>query len=297
MQIAIVVTAGETDLFIQMARVNTAAIRIVEPQARVVCVVDEQSACRQAASFKLLFKEVDDVVTVESDFKDAASRSRDLKTRLRSFLIGDFLFLDVDAVPVASLQGAFATKCKIAACYDRNLDPRDYVLQDFVEPLCRESGWSVPSRYFNSGVILWRDTPETHEFSACWHSRWLHSQREGRHEDQPSFNSIVEERDFDFGVLPNKFNGMIQWKRSNAARAHVIHFYTSCWESKQDTVFYQLVEKLRASGELDYGMLERFVDSRYPWVDDTWIQGQIACGNYSRAAWLAVKKKVLRCAR
>ena len=41
-------------------------------------------------------------------------------------------------------------------------------------------GWKIGDEvYLNGGVLLFNDTPKSHEFSAEWHRRWFEFTRQG----------------------------------------------------------------------------------------------------------------------
>lgn len=295
MQFVFVVTAGKSDLFAQMARVSTAAVRLVEPTARVTLVCDEQLTGRTEPGIRALLGEVDLVLARAADYDDPGMRSRHLKTSLREIVTGEFLYLDVDAVPVRPL-GEVARICGDAAgCLDRNQIAADYVVDEWVRDIYGRLEWSLPRRYFNGGVMFWKDTPAARQLGAWWHESWRQTSALGRHEDQPGLNHAIESSPAAVVELPRVYNAMIHWRREMARDAKIIHFFTSHWEGRGECVFHYLVEGLRQTGTLDCDRLKRFVETGYPWVDETWISGQLACGRYLRAAALAAWKASGRC--
>lgn len=297
MQIVFVVTAGKTDLFAQMARVSTAAVRLVEPAARVTVVCDDELTYRSDGGIRALLGEVDLVVARNAGTGDPGMRSRYLKTSLRGILPGAFLYLDVDAVPIQPLGEFEKIAGDAAGCLDRNQAAAEYVIAEWAREMYGRLEWSLPLRYFNGGVMYWKDSPAAHKLGASWHDLWRQTSALGRVEDQPGLNRAIDTTAADVIELPRVYNAMIHWRREMARDAKIIHFFTSCWESKDDCVFHYLVEGLRRNGTLDRDRLKRFVETGYPWVDETWISGQLACGNYLQATALALRKVGERCLR
>ena len=117
-------------------------------------------------------------------------RSRYLKTALRRYINGDFLFVDTDTIVTDSLSDIdnFCGDIGVVPEFHCTLDEYPGVEGHF--KVAKKLGWEYDEsdRYnYNSGVIFSRDNDISKRFYEHWHSCWLLSlEKLGRHQDQPA---------------------------------------------------------------------------------------------------------------
>lgn len=152
--------------------------------------------------------------------------SRFIKTSMRKYVSGDFLFLDTDTVICQKIDFVFP-KQSISCCLDCNvkLKHRNHYFYEDVYTLNKKYGYDITNyeNYYNSGVIFVRDTREAYDFFECWHNEWL------KHKvfDQPSFNYIIH-NNFSIEVLDNIFNWQVASYLSpisQLSNAVIIHYF------------------------------------------------------------------------
>ncbi len=181
------------DVYLEQAYVSVASARRRNPGSHITLLTDTVTEASfgqrgaQDAAFRALFDEV--VVAPLDPSLPAMKRSRLLKTGMRQYVEGDFLFIDADTVVVRSLEEIDSVEASLAACRDLHAPFREHPHRRATINMCKRFGFDVSGseNYFNSGVLLVKDTPENHRFFALWQENYLKGQAAGISPDQPSF--------------------------------------------------------------------------------------------------------------
>lgn len=288
---------GESDAYAGMTFVSASLVRRLHPAARVVLLLDEVAAAALGRKSARVLTIADEVRTVQTGLADQRLRSRFVKTRMRSEIDGDFVFLDADAIPVRPFDRMFRGREPLALVLDRNAKERQPGFPEWVGRVYGELGWRTPlPHYFNSGVMFWRDTPETRRLGEEWHRRWraFCDHRGGSdHRDQPALNSAIDALGVPVRIMPPAYNAMIEASPALARGARIFHFYTSASGGlpQPDTLLRHLLDCLSQTGEIDWPAVRRAAWFRDPWMAPTTsIRRQVATRHYLRAARLAVRR-------
>ncbi len=119
---------------------------------------------------------------------DAVSKSRYIKTNLRSYISGDFLFIDIDTIitqrlPIEDLS------CELGMVWDSHCVFTKHPYRDDINSKLTRIGARINNEtkngYFNSGVMYVKDTEDTHKFFNVWHAEWLSNRDNDIVIDQP----------------------------------------------------------------------------------------------------------------
>lgn len=164
------------------------------------------------------------VVDVPCHFNNML-RSRYLKTKLRSIIKDNYLFLDTDTIICDNLASIDDLKDDLMMVSDYN--DSNCLTDSEVVKKCKQAGFNdmYGKSYFNSGVMFVKDSKTCHEFYEEWHSNWLVSSANGINFDQPSlnftnhrFNDIIQE-------LSGTWNCQIYFNGFHCLHnSHVIHY-------------------------------------------------------------------------
>lgn len=264
------VTEGD-DAYSSMAVVSIASARRVEPNARIILVVDDTTARHLERQRHRVLDVIDELVTVDVDpGLSQVMRSRLCKVRAWSRLGGDLLQLDLDTLALRPFLGELArVGGPFAASLDRNAGsahPHAHRRAGVV--VFKPLGWRFPvARYFNSGVILWRDTLLTGRLAVEWERRWRASLGIDVHFDQPALNSAV---DAVLGpratVLDVRFNAPVEVSAWFAPEARIAHFYANSRPMHQNVLGHAAAQ-LDAGQEPDWPALWSRVDRGALWIE------------------------------
>src|SRR4051794_6327628 len=99
-RVVYVLTDDELGPYADMAFVSASSVRTLHPELERCLVTDKATAARLETSDRALLDLFHIVHVVPDVVGSAKERSRELKTRLRQELSGEFLYLDVDTVPI-----------------------------------------------------------------------------------------------------------------------------------------------------------------------------------------------------
>lgn len=187
-KIVYVLVSSENGYFYEQTVVSVTSLRLHNPDAHVVLVVDDRTDAtlvgKRSALEQLVTEKV--VVPMEGPLPNI-ERSRRLKTNLRNILKGDYLYIDADTIVCESLAEIDSFDFPIGMVWDGNKKfdkVKDYVAVERASKL----GYDVSSEeeYFNGGVMYVKDCPKSHTFCSMWHDLYLKSESIGMVYDQPA---------------------------------------------------------------------------------------------------------------
>ena len=240
----VLVSSGD-DVYLEQAFVSATSARLRNPEACILLLTDRPTADSLpdrgpvGKAFKALFTEVivaDDIDPALSPMK----RSRLLKTGMRDYVKGDFLFIDADTVVARSLEDIDAVEAPLAACLDLHAPFAVHPHRDATINMCRKLGFDAGGveHYFNSGVMLVRDTPRNHAFFKAWQKNYLEGCSRGIRPDQPSLAKTLAEEKITMTLLKDEWNCEVQNGVRYLGDAYIVHYMvTNVGGGPQDALF------------------------------------------------------------
>lgn len=134
-------------------------------------------------------------------------KSRFLKTSLRRYIKGDFLFMDTDTV-VCSKFPEVISDADIAMVLDYNCLISNRLDREGVKALNELCGikFEDVETYYNSGVIWVKDNANAREFYEEWHNCWKQTLKKGFPFDQPAINYVARGKTGIVKELPSIWN-------------------------------------------------------------------------------------------
>jgi len=182
---------------------------------------------------------------------------------MRQFVDGDFLYVDGDTLIVKPVRDAFDVDADVAAAVDFNFDHKFFPRQ-LREPYTK-LGWTYPLPfYFNSGVVLMRDTSAVRELAEEWTRRWLLLVEEGVPGDQDAFASALFATSTKWARLPKAFNAIVIKRNYRFREARILHFFGS-EEEQRGTILEHLLVRLRETGTFDQAAYRQSLREGHPW--------------------------------
>jgi hypothetical protein len=158
------------------------------------------------------------------------ARSRSLKTQINTYSpYQETLFLDADILPVGNIAGiwSYLEQADLAMACDRL---PEIWLCDHVAPPEKEFTLDcLPTHttHFNSGVMLWRRTPETTRLFSLWHQEWQRFQQQ----DQLALARAICLSQTPINVIPNSYNISPRDAEPLIKQGKTIHLL-HCWGGK-----------------------------------------------------------------
>jgi hypothetical protein len=264
LQVCYVLASESWDRYARMAWVSATLVRHFHPNCNVSLLVDETTGKALYSPRSPLLDVVDNTVVIETCLDNVMARSRFIKTTMRRWIVGDFVFLDVDALPLAPFADIFNIDAPLAAALEFNKEEKDHFFPDGIEPIYAHLSWPCPlPRYFNTGILVLRDTASTHAACEEWHRRWLLSRSIGCLSDQPSFNSAMYETSVPIGILPPEYNAMVLFFPWKFRTCRIAHFFES--NNVGGTLFSHLVDFVDKNRAIDWSAIEKCLAEGHPW--------------------------------
>ena len=260
-KIVYAVTSDETDYYLEQTLVSVYSLRLYNPEARVVLIVDEKTNDTLTGKRTKILEYISEKVVVNIPAKyTKKERSRYLKTTIRQHIEGAYLFIDSDTIITDNLSDIDSFNGNIGAVKDRHVLICENPYEFYIRKDAKKIGWeiSVQEYYFNSGIFYVKDNMYTKQFYAIWHETWKRGLTNGVCVDQPSIAKTNQTCNY----LIKELNGIWNCQISGFGlqylyNAKIIHYYSSTWIHKQNDcafIFYNksIYQKIRHNGAIYY---------------------------------------------
>ena len=227
-QIVYVLVSSEKDVFLEELWVSVWSLRQHEPDVIVNVVVDEPTAKRVKANAELMTLITNVVVADVPEKYTPKERSREIKTRIRELIKGDFFYIDTDTVICKSLTEIDNCEYDVAGIPDSNASLKDNPFAGGMIGSVKEIFGSDVSNceyLINGGVIYVKDNDVAHELFRRWNKNWTYSCFEkGNSQDQPALWQSDHEMGNVIKLLPDIYNSQVAMSLQYFADAAIVHF-------------------------------------------------------------------------
>jgi lipopolysaccharide biosynthesis glycosyltransferase len=275
-KIVYVVTSDETDVYLEQALLSVFSLRRHNPNAFVELVVDQDTDATIVGKRGEILKYIDHkvVVNIPEEY-NKLSRSRWLKTSLRQYIKGDFLYIDADTIITDDLSEIDSFPFSLGAVINAHVPislRRDTSYMRKIKNNASEEGWicSDETPFFNGGVLFVKDTFESYDFFTCWHKTWNDCYKKyGRHADQAPLAATNEK----FKYMINELSGT--WNCQLAlngflyiANAKIMH-YILYGRYTHPCFFYghDIWNEIKDSGSISDTIAKLVDDAKYSFID------------------------------
>ena len=235
-QLLYILVSSPADVYTEQVLVSATSARRRNPSAVMLLLTDSDTIVTPA--LQSLFDRV--IRQVFPADIPPMKRSRLLKTGMRSLVEGDFLFIDADTIVARPLDGIDAVEAPLAACPDLHSHFPEHPHYEATVNMCRKLGFDASREnwYFNSGVMLVKDTPENHAFFKAWQENYLAGYEAGIRPDQPSLAKTCAAFANPVALLPDQWNCEVQNGIRYLRDAYIVHYMvTNVGSGPQDALF------------------------------------------------------------
>ncbi len=289
---AYVLSSSESDYFSEMTAVSLASLRLTNPNANAVLLIDSKSRNSERPIISRLVDDFDEIVEIDIEDKSPYYFSRYMKVKSRDFISGDFLYIDGDTIILKNLEDIWNSENDLCGALD--LSSKNFsvnIPQDQIDSF-RALGWAKnKGPYINCGVLYMKDNAEVRKFCDEWFRNWIDfGNIVKKYYDQPSFNYSLDRSDLNFHLLSQDWNAQVGWTPLDARDARIAHVFSGQFETRQDTVLHLASRKLRDEGVMDIDLLKEAIANGHVWTSLDTIKKNWAMRRYTAAAGLAVKR-------
>lgn len=286
-----VLASDPADHFTEMAILSVHCARKFSPELEVEVVIDDKTFNNLKGYRQNILHLVNQVHVISVEGETNAFISRAIKTQLRKFIEGDYLYIDIDAIPIADLSEVFEIQTDLAMVNDHNLPPKKFVFLEYEREIFDKMQWSLPAEYYNSGVMFVKDTDLTHDFFKRWHELWLLNCAIGLHKDQPAMHEAIRQKKIKVTNLSSAWNMLIGSHKAFPSRnPKIYHYSTINFDTRVDTYFHKIVRDMKRKKEIDFNLLEKVIKSKYPWTNQNSFKLNWGVGNYHKLPLITLKR-------
>lgn len=255
-----VLVSSEKDIYLEQAYISISSARYHMPDVHITVLIDRITELSLTLDRRDKLKSASEIVVVDlPEGLTGQQRSRVLKTSCRKYVSGDFLFVDCDTVIVRPLYEIDNFPNVLAACRDSHSAFSENPYRSMCINHCKKLGFDVSQEefYFNSGVILARDTVEVHEFYDRWAKNWEEGRQKGIFMDQPSFAKTNAELNHIISILPDIWNCQIIHGIKYIKDANIVHYLCTSPTKKGDKQIFALRDKWRVEQIKSTGIIPK----------------------------------------
>ena len=201
-----VLICDDSNYYYEMVAMSLYSFRLYHPDSQVEVVMDNDTYQYISGKKESFLSDVTPrVIDIPSDY-NVVQRSRYLKTNLRQFVEGDFLYVDCDTIICCSLEEIDRELADMAMVLD--LNRACPLRQSRVMELNRQAGYSPneDEPYYNGGVLYTKDTPAARQFFVTWFQNWQQCLERGISKDQPALRETNTSLGYPVHELPAAWN-------------------------------------------------------------------------------------------
>lgn len=251
--------SSATDYYLEQAYVSMYSLKHHMPDAFIVLVTDDITNSSFIGVRKSELRFADEVITVSLDASfTQRQRSRLIKTSIRKYVAGDFLFIDCDTIVCRPFPSLDSIPSDMAACVDSHCyDFHDNPYRWFGLADGHVLDWPIDeeSIYFNSGVVFVRDSPLSHDFYKRWQQNLLDGFSKGVLMDQPSFAKTNYQMGHVIHTLDDIWNCELKHGIRFLKDAIIVHYLTTNTTSHRGAQVFRLnepdlFEEIKRTGEV-----------------------------------------------
>jgi hypothetical protein len=226
-----VLTSSAGDTYYEQFLLSLVSFRLYNPNDEVIVLTDTKTKESLIGKRGKYEKFVSDVRSIDTPKElNQKKISRWIKTSVRHFVSGDFLFIDCDTIVTGPLDFLALQNITLGSVLDTHVPLPEHHLKNDFSKRNKILGYNAKDNplYFNSGIIFCRDVPETHVFFDKWHDLWVEGNKRGISADQPSFNQANYELNNIITELPGEWNCQISHNGlPYLYDAKIIHYYAT----------------------------------------------------------------------
>jgi lipopolysaccharide biosynthesis glycosyltransferase len=265
MKYVYVLTSSENDLYYEQFFLSIISLRIQNPNAFIIVLIDRNTKEYLSSGHTEYEKYASEIKTVDvSEEFSQKEASRFIKTSMRQYITGDFLYIDCDTIIAGSLDDAFPQGINIGAIPDCHIPlKKHHYYRQFTDENLRLGFSSILEydNYYNGGVIYCGDTLDSYRFFERWHALWNDCRKKGNSQDMPSFNRANYELHNIISEIGGEWNCQISNNGlSFLSRARIIHYFATSLVFIESPFFFAskpVLSSIKKTGTISTEILEK----------------------------------------
>lgn len=244
MKILYILVCSSSDYYYEQALLSIMSAKYKMPNMSISLLTDNDTKKYLEGSHNKILELINEFRVVE--FEKSVSpmiRSRSLKTMMREYVDGDFLYVDVDTLWVNSIEESDFC-ADVMGVLDAHVELLNHPCYDYIKKEHFKLGFDLKGQaYLNGGVLYLKDSCFAHEFMKAWNKYWKYSCEKGTPTDQKSLNYVVSKNNSSVGLLPNCYNVQISYTIRHLLDAKLIHYFGSASNEAESKLLFELQKR------------------------------------------------------
>ena len=268
MKYVYVLTSTTKDLYYEQALMSVYSLKLHNPSAHVVVLVDDKTKATFTAENKraALAQYATEIIAVPfADDVPNVDRSRLIKTAIPEYVSGSFLYIDCDTIIADDLSGIERAEATTGGILDGHCRLSEHIHKNYFLSRDKKLGFHGTSALggnINGGVILAKADTEAEKAQSvalfkAWNEAWKYSAYE-KHDKHDQ--SALNEANYRTGMKMQELSGEWNCQPSHGGLAFlkgakIIHYYSSEFSGKNYIPYYKLADKalqmrIKEAGEI-----------------------------------------------
>lgn len=268
MKYVYVLTSTTKDLYYEQALMSVYSLKLHNPSAHVVVLVDDKTKATFTAENKraALAQYATEIIAVPfADDVPNVDRSRLIKTAIPEYVSGSFLYIDCDTIIADDLSDIERVEATTGGILDGHCRLNEHIHQKYFLSRDKKLGFHGTSALdgnINGGVILAKADTEAEKAQSvalfkAWNKAWKYSAYE-KHDKHDQ--SALNEANYRTGMKMQELSGEWNCQPSHGGLAFlkgakIIHYYSSEFSGKNYIPYYKLADKalqmrIKEAGEI-----------------------------------------------
>lgn len=243
MKILYVLVSSESDFYYEQALISMMSAKYQKPNCTISLLTERETDNSLNGPRNLINEYLSEKVVIDLDSSlSPMQKSRWLKTSMRKYVNGDFLYVDVDTVFAAPIDETLFSE-DIMGVPDGNCPLKTHPMRWFIEDNLKKVHFSNTLDYhINSGVLFFKDTPIARSFAQKWHERWLECCKKEIFIDQTALHQAIIDSGTKIGLLPDYMNAQFGRNINTLASGVILHYYSSWTDGSLYKPAYKLLQ-------------------------------------------------------
>lgn len=233
-KILYVLVCSKNDLYCEQCMLSIMSAKKNSQGSKIALLIDDQTkfCLEQNVVKKKIFSLVDEMISApRPQGFSGMETSRYLKTKMRDFVKGDFLYIDSDTIICESLNDISNVSIDLGAVLDQHMplskSTHAIVSKRHIKKVSGIDELEEYENYFNGGVLWVRDVGSNYKFFEDWHNNWMQSRLKGIKTDMPSLALANYQNNYAIKELEGVWNCQIWFGANYLSKAKIVHYFTS----------------------------------------------------------------------
>lgn len=274
-----VLVSAQKDYYLEQSLISAYSLRLNNPEANITVAVDIDTYNGLTGKRAEIKKYVTEFIVIDCpEGYNGMRKSRYIKTNLRKFIKGDFLYLDSDTVVSDSLDEIDDCGLELGAVYDSNrtqlIGNSGSIADGYINNSMKQLGWPSVIGWpnYNGGVMYAKDCETAHRFYERWYDLWLECTKQNVNIDMPGLCRANIEMGGVIKELPGIWNCQIQRQGLPLLpQAKIIHCFTGGNVSMYSLCTERVLSKIKSLGYLDDEIIGMVKNAKTAFEESTTI--------------------------